>query len=146
MDLTGFKKDRFYQYQTRWRPDLRIAHILPHWSWSERVGLVTPVHVFSEADSAELFLNGEFLGKRNRAEGKYRFRWDEVVYQPGEVCVVTYRGDEPWANATVSTAGDAAGLQLSADRTAIQADGLDLSFITATVVGENGDVVPFADQ
>lgn len=60
--------------------------------------------------------------------------------------VVTYRGDEPWANATVSTAGDAAGLQLSADRTAIQADVLDLPFITATVVDESGDVVPFADS
>lgn len=146
VDLAGFKKDRFYQYQARWRPDLRIAHILPHWSWPERVGLVTPVHVFSEADSAELFLNGESLGKKTRAEGEYRFRWDEVVYQPGEVSVVTYRGDEPWANATVSTAGDAAGLQLNADRTVIQADGLDLSFITATVVDENGDVVPFADN
>lgn len=146
VDLAGFKKDRFFQYQTRWRPDLRIAHILPHWSWPDRVGLVTPVHVFSEADSAELFLNGESLGKKTRAEGEYRFRWDEVVYQPGEVSVVTYRGEEPWANATVSTAGDAAGLQLSADRTAIQADGLDLSFITTTVVDESGDVVPFADN
>lgn len=146
VDLAGFKKDRFYRYQTRWRPDLRIAHVLPHWSWPERVGLVTPVHVFSEADTAELFLNGESLGKKTRGEGEYRFRWDEVVYQPGELSVMTYRGDEPWANATVSTAGDAAGVQLSADRTAIQADGLDLSFVTATVVDESGDVVPFADD
>ncbi|KKY29690.1 putative glycoside hydrolase family 2 protein [Diaporthe ampelina] len=146
VDLAGFKKDRFYQYQTRWRPDLRIAHILPHWSWPERVGLVTPVHVFSEADSAELFVNGESQGKETRVEGEYRFRWDEVVYQPGEVSVVTYRGDEPWANATVRTAGDAVGIQLSADRTGIQANGLDLSFVTATVVDNNGDVVPFADS
>jgi beta-galactosidase len=146
VDLAGFKKDRFYQYQSRWRPDQRIAHILPHWSWPDRVGLVTPVHVFSEADSAELFLNGESQGKTTRREGEYRFRWDELVYQPGEVSVVTYRGDEAWANATVRTAGDAAGVQLSADRAEIQADGLDLSFVTAAVVDESGDVVPFADN
>lgn len=146
VDLAGFKKDRFYQYQTRWRPDLRIAHILPHWSWPERVGLVTPVHVFAEADSAELFVNGQSQGKKTRAEGEYRFRWDEAVYQPGEVSVVTYRGDEAWANATIRTAGDAVGLQLGADRTGIKADGLDLSFVTATVVDDKGDVVPFADD
>lgn len=75
VDLAGFKKDRFYEYQSRWRPDLRIAHILRHWSWPDRVGLVTPVHVFSEADSAELFVNGESQGRATRREGEYRFRW-----------------------------------------------------------------------
>ncbi|KAK2611504.1 hypothetical protein N8I77_004838 [Diaporthe amygdali] len=146
VDLAGFKKDRFYQYQARWRPDLRTTHILPHWSWPERVGLVTPVHVFSEADSAELFLNGESQGRKTRADGEYRFRWDEIVYQPGDVSVVTYKGDDFWANATVHTAGDAAGITLSADRTEIEADGLDLSFITATVVDGSGDVVPYANS
>ncbi|UPL02960.1 hypothetical protein LCI18_013894 [Fusarium solani-melongenae] len=58
VDLAGFKKDRSWLYQTRWRPDERIAHILPHWTWPERVGELTPVHVFSEADEAEPFLNG----------------------------------------------------------------------------------------
>ncbi|HVF15629.1 MAG TPA: beta-galactosidase GalB, partial [Steroidobacteraceae bacterium] len=28
IDLAGFKKDRFYLYQSRWRPELPIAHIL----------------------------------------------------------------------------------------------------------------------
>ncbi|KAI7785583.1 family 2 glycoside hydrolase [Diaporthe eres] len=125
------------------------------WTGFDYIGEPTPyyttrssysVHVFSEADSAELFLNEESLGKKTRVEGEYRFRWDEVVYQPGEVSVVTYRGDEPWANATVSTVGDAAGLQLSADRTTIKTDGLDLSLITATVLDGNGNVVPFADN
>ncbi|GAB1312311.1 hypothetical protein MFIFM68171_02521 [Madurella fahalii] len=47
VDLAGFKKDRFYIYQARWRPDLPMAHILPHWTWSARISQVTPVHVFS---------------------------------------------------------------------------------------------------
>ena len=36
VDLDGFKKDRFYLYQARWRPDFPMAHILPHWNWPER--------------------------------------------------------------------------------------------------------------
>ncbi len=59
IDLAGFKKDRFYLYQSRWRPDFPMAHILPHWTWPERAGQVTPVHVFTSGDEAELFLNGK---------------------------------------------------------------------------------------
>ena len=58
IDLAGFKKDRFYLYQSHWRPDVRTAHIVPHWTWPEHVGQVTPVHVCTSGDEAELFLNG----------------------------------------------------------------------------------------
>jgi beta-galactosidase len=64
IDLAGFKKDRYYLYQARWRPELKFAHILPHWNWQERVGQTTPVHVFTSADEAELFLNGKSLGRK----------------------------------------------------------------------------------
>ena len=66
IDLAGFKKDRFYLYQAHWRPDLPMAHILPHWTWPERVGQVTPVHVFTSGDEAELFLNGQSLGRKRK--------------------------------------------------------------------------------
>ena len=64
LDLAGFKKDRFYLYQAHWRPDLPMAHILPHWNWPERIGQVTPVHVYTSGDEAELFLNGKSLGRK----------------------------------------------------------------------------------
>ena len=67
IDLAGFKKDRFYLYQAHWRPDLPMAHILPHWTWPERVGQVTPVHVYTSGDEAELFLNGKSLGRKKKA-------------------------------------------------------------------------------
>ena len=63
VDLAGFKKDRFYLYQARWRPELPMAHLLPHWNWPERVGQVTPVHLYTSGDEAELFLNGQSLGR-----------------------------------------------------------------------------------
>lgn len=141
IDLAGFPKDRFYLYQSRWRPELPVAHILPHWNWEGREREVTPVHVFSSGDEAELFLNGESLGKRTKAKYEYRFRWDEVVYEPGELRVVTYKDGEEWAEDEVRTTGDAAGLRLTSDRDDIRADGEDLSFVTLEIVDENGDVV-----
>ncbi|KAJ8132281.1 hypothetical protein O1611_g1345 [Lasiodiplodia mahajangana] len=144
VDLAGFPKDRFYLYQSRWRPDLRFAHILPHWTWPDREGKVTPVHVFSSADEAELFLNGKSQGRLVRAQYTYRFRWDEVIYTPGELHVVTYKNGKVWAEATVQTTGNASGLNLKADRTSISADGEDLAYITVEVVDSKGRVVPYA--
>ncbi|KAI1360608.1 glycoside hydrolase superfamily [Xylaria arbuscula] len=144
IDLAGFPKDRFYLYQARWRPELQTAHILPHWTWPDRLGKVTPVHVFSSADEAELFVNGKSQGRLVRGEYSYRFRWDEVVYAPGELHVVTYKDGKVWAKATVATAGTAAELRLTADRSSIRADGDDLVYVTAEVIDSKGRVVPHA--
>lgn len=138
IDLAGFKKDRFYLYQARWRPDLKMAHILPHWTWPERAGQITPVHVFSSGDEAELFVNNQSQGRKKRGQYEYRFRWDSVVYAPGELRVVTYKNGQPWANDVVKTAGEPARLELSADRRNIMADGQDLSFITVRVMDNKG--------
>jgi beta-galactosidase len=144
IDLAGFRKDQFYLYQSRWRPDLPLAHILPHWTWPDRMGKVTPVHVFSSGDEAELFLNNKSLGRKKRALYEYRFRWDSVLYEPGELKVVTYKKGKPWATEIMRTAGEPAVLQLSADRSIIHADGEDLSFITVRVTDSKGVMVPEA--
>ena len=72
-----------------------MAHILPHWTWPGREGQVTPVHVYSSGDEAELFVNGKSQGRQVR-EG-YRFVWDQVVYQPGTVDVIVYKDGREWA-------------------------------------------------
>ncbi|WP_244181679.1 beta-galactosidase GalB [Blastomonas natatoria] len=134
IDLAGFPKDRFWLYQARWRPDLKFAHILPHWTWPRREGQVTPVHVFSSADEAELFINGVSQGRIKKREYEYRFRWDYVTYAPGEVRVETWKQGKPWAAASVATTGAAAALALKPDRAAIAGDGKDLSFVTLSIV------------
>jgi beta-galactosidase len=142
IDLAGFKKDRFYLYQARWRPELPMVHILPHWNWPERIGEITPVHVFTSGDEVELFLNGESLGKKKKGEYEYRLRWDSVKYQPGELKAVAYKDGEPWAEKVLSTAGDAEKLLLFADRNSIKADGYDLSFITVQISDSDRQLVP----
>jgi beta-galactosidase len=146
IDLAGFPKDRFYLYQSRWRADLPMAHILPHWTWPERIGQVTPVHVFTSGDEAELFLNGKSLGRKKKGEFEYRLRWDDVTYQPGTLRVVAYKNGKNWATTEVQAAGEPTKLVLSADRQKIRADGADLSFITATITDRRGRLVPRAAQ
>jgi beta-galactosidase len=146
IDLAGFKKDRFYLYQSRWCPNLKMAHIVPHWTWPDRAGKITPVHVFSSGDEAELFLNEKSLGKKKKEAYEYRFRWDSVIYEPGELKVVTYKNGKPWATDVIRTAGKPAKLELKADRNIINADGKDLSFITVRVLDNNRIVVPDANN
>jgi beta-galactosidase len=146
VDLAGFPKDRFYLYQSRWRPDLPMVHILPHWNWPERIGLVTPVHVYTSGDEAELFLNGESLGRQRKGEFEYRLRWNDVVYQPGELKVVAYKDGKPWATNVMRTTGPATQLKLAADRDRIRADGRDLSFVTVTVADQDGLLVPRSEH
>jgi len=144
IDLAGFKKDRFYLYQSYWRPDLPMAHILPHWTWPQRVGQITPVHVFTSGDEAELLLNGKSMGRKTKGKYEYRLRWDDVKYQPGELKVVAYKEGKEWATDIIRTAGPPGKLMAKADRSTIAADGLDLSFITVAIVDKDDMPVPYA--
>lgn len=144
IDLAGFPKDRFYLYQSRWRPDLPMAHLLPHWTWPGREGQVTPVHVFTSGDEAELFVNGKSQGRLKKAPYAYRLRWDYVTYEPGEISVVAYKDGKAWARDSRTTAGAPAKLDIVADRAVIAADGQDLAFVTVKALDAGGHIVPRA--
>ena len=144
IDLAGFPKDRFYLYQSRWRPDLPMAHILPHWTWPERTGQVTPVHVFTSGDEAELFLNGRSLGRKKKERYEYRLRWNDVVYEAGVLKIVAYKNGRFWAEDQVRTAGEVTQLKLAADRDHLAANGSDLSFVTVAITDGSGTIAPLS--
>lgn len=144
IDMAGFKKDRFYLYQSHWRPDFPMVYILPHWNWPERVGQVTPVHVFTSGDEAELFINGKSQGKKKKRPFEYRLRWDDVVYEPGELKVIAYRKGKKLGENIVKTTGNPIQLEASADRNKINSDGKDLAFITIRVTDKDGQTIPRA--
>jgi beta-galactosidase len=68
VDLCGIPKDRYYLYRSCWRPDEPTLHIVPHWNWPGREGQNVPVFVYTNGDSAELFLNGRCLGRRTKRQ------------------------------------------------------------------------------
>ena len=139
IDLAGFPKDRYWIYQARWRPERPMVHVLPHWTWPGREGLVTPVHVYTSGDEAELFINGKSQGRKSK-EG-YRIRWDDVVYEPGTVKVIAYKAGKRWAETEVKTAGKAA-------KTALEVDyvGTDLTYVTTRLLDKDGILVPSANN
>ncbi len=146
LDLAGFKKDYFYLYQSRFLPDLPMAHVLPHWNWKGREGEVTPVYVFTSGDEGELFLNGRSLGRRRKQPGvwdrAYRLCWDDVRYEPGVLEVVVYKGGREWARETVRTTGPVSALKIAAENAEIVSDGEDVAYVNVCVVDAAGDVVP----
>ncbi|MCU0472380.1 MAG: DUF4982 domain-containing protein [Bacteroidales bacterium] len=91
-DLAGFKKERYYLYQSKWIPDLPMAHILPHWNWPERKGLVTPVHVYTSGDEAELLLNDKSLGRNKLLVPRSNNQLNFSIEGPGRI-VATDNGD-----------------------------------------------------
>jgi beta-galactosidase len=289
VDLCGIPKDRFYLYRSHWRPDTTTVHILPHWNWPERVGKNVPVFVYTNGDSAELFLNDRSLGRRekidqytpasNLAEGKpalasserrdqrneaaratdgnegtlwsaegdaenpwlqvdlekiqpieridvvferstrdyqyklkisddganwktvvvaedwgdwgnrvsyevdaqtrfarieftnlrdraqagvrelgvyadsyysvtdkYRLRWMDVVYEPGELKAVAYKDGKQIGEAVMRTAGPPATIRLTPDRESLEATGDDLCYVLVEALDENGTLCPLANN
>jgi len=163
VDLAGFPKDRFYMYQSRWTTE-PMVHVLPHWNWPNRVGQTIPVIAYSNAEEVELFVNGKSHGKKvmgvdkvripvelrykkkmKHFDSPYRLQWD-VKYQAGDIKVVAYNKGKVVAEKQIYTAGIPAQVQLTADRNVIDADGYDLSFITADVLDKESHFVPNADN
>ena len=163
-DLAGLPKDRYYLYRSKWRSaegrsqgenkDEHTIHLLPHWTWPGRKGQVTPVYCYTDYPEAELFVNGKSQGriKKNPKErlDRYRLRWNNVKYEPGELKVIIF--DEMGKNCgekTVHTAGKPAQLKLDVwtQSEGLIADGEDLAFVTVSLVDKNGTLIPdAADQ
>jgi len=94
-DLT--KKESFYVFQSYWA-DKPMVHIYGH-SWPVRwgnEGQARPVHVYSNCDRAELFLNGESLGTMRRDSQNFPaagLRWEvQFAAGPNGLRAVATRG------------------------------------------------------
>ena len=166
IDLAGLPKDRYYLYRSHWNKEAETLHILPHWNWQGREGEVTPIFVYTNYPSAELFINGKSQGMRtkdmsvnvyNSADSasavdlkrlaRYRLMWMDTKYEPGTVKVVAYDKDgNAVAEKEMMTAGKPYKIELIPDRTEITADGKDLSFVTVKVVDKKGNLCPVADN
>jgi beta-galactosidase len=147
IDLASLPKDRYYLYRSLWNKTSETLHVLPHWTWPGREGQVTPVFVYTNYPSAELFVNGKSQGRQTKnntsVQHRYRLMWMDVVYEPGEVKVVAY--DEK-GNAVsekiVRTAGKPHRIELDVDRSQLIANGDDLAYITVKVVDKAGNLCP----
>lgn len=142
VDLAGFPKDAYYMYKSEWT-DEPVLHLFPHWNWNE--GDSIDMWVYTNYSEAELIVNGKSMGTRKKGEDDLHLQW-RVAYAPGEVKAIGRSDGKADMIATVKTAGKPASIELIPDRSTIQADGKDLSFITVRILDENGTLVPDAQN
>lgn len=172
-DLAGLPKDRYWLYRSHWNRDAETIHLLPHWTWPGREGEVTPVYCYTNYPSAELFVNGKSQGRiskrldeRVKPDGsrtvketeplidRYRLRWNDVRYEPGEIRVVVYDANGVRRGESVCrTAGTPYKLvvtQQSLDeyrgQKTLRADGDDMAFFVVQAVDKNGNLCPEANH
>ncbi len=161
-DLAGLPKDRYYLYRSVWNREQHTLHLLPHWTWDKSlIGKNIPVYCYTDYPSAELFVNGKSYGRLQKQDihdagfdgggaaylDRYRLRWNDVVYVPGELKVVAYDKEGRAADEKiVKTAGPPDKLLLQCDRRQIMADGQDLSFITVSLADGEGTLIPDGDD
>ena len=144
VDLAGNPKDSYYMYQSRWRPDIDVLHLFPHWNWKEGEEVDVWAY-YNNADEVELFLNGESLGTK-RPEGDAYHVWWRVPFTPGTLEAVSRKDGREVKRTSVSTASEPYALRLTPDRTEINADGTDLSYVAVEVVDKDGNLCPWADN
>ena len=168
-DLAGLPKDRYYMYRARWNEQQHTTHLLPHWNWKGREGEVTPVYCYTDGVEGELFVNGKSQGRVRKDKSsrldRYRLRWNNVKYEPGEIRVVTYNqyGDKIGEDVK-RTAGEPAQMKFSVEtpdhepiacmvegctdehNVILNADGNDLAFITVSLLDKDGNECPLADD
>lgn len=168
-DLAGLPKDRYYMYRARWNKQQHTTHLLPHWNWKGREGQVTPVYCYTDGVEGELFVNGKSQGRVRKDKSsrldRYRLRWNNVKYEPGEIRVVTYNqyGDKVGEDVK-RTAGEPAQMKFSVEtpdhepiacmvegctdehNVLLNADGNDLAFITVSLQDKDGNECPLADD
>ena len=168
-DLAGLPKDRYYMYRARWNEQQHTTHLLPHWNWKGREGQVTPVYCYTDGVEGELFVNGKSQGRVRKDKSsrldRYRLRWNNVKYEPGEIRVVTYNqyGDKVGEDVK-RTAGEPAQMKFSVEtpdhepiacmvegctdehNVLLNADGKDLAFVTVSLLDKDGNECPLADD
>ena len=142
VDLAGFPKDVYYLYKSEWTDEI-VLHVFPHWNWTEGQEIDVWAY-FNHADEAELFVNGRSQGVRTKGRD-FHVQW-RVVYEPGEIRVVTRKDGREVKSETIRTAGEPAAIRLTPDRKRLAADGRDLSFVTVEIVDKHGNLCPLAEN
>jgi len=142
MDMCGFPKNIYYYYQSWWT-DKDVLHISPHWNHREKRGQPIDVWVNTNADNAELFLNGKSLGKKDMPRNSH-LQW-KVNYEPGTLEAVAYKKGKKLTT-KVETTGAPVEVTLTPYKTTIVANGQDATVINISVVDKEGREVPDADN
>jgi len=143
IDLAGFPKGPYYLYQSQWSKK-PMVHLDPHWTHPGKEGVEIPVVVYTNQESAELFLNGKSLGEKS-IEDDMQLVW-LVPYQAGTIKVVAKSNGSEIVSETIRTAGKVHTVAIHANKTDIIANERDVVHLEIDIVDNQGNFVPDADE
>lgn len=103
------------------------------------------VEVYSNCESVELFLNGRSLGAKPLNTDASPRNW-KVRYEPGVLRGIARNGKAIVATQELRTAGKAAKIVLTTDRSRLTPDWDEVATVAVTVVDEHGTPVPGASD
>jgi beta-galactosidase len=167
LDLTGFRKPSSYYRDILWNggdrvfatvrlpesEDKRIIAAgwsvfpsLPSWTWPGQEGKPLTVEVYSGTEGVRLYLNDKLIGEKPTGRDQAFKAEFEVPFASGTLRAEGIRSGKVVAQIFLQTAGDPIGIKLTADRTVLDANGEDLSFVTVEAVDEKGRLQMNADQ
>ena len=166
IDTCGFEKDGYYFYQSQWTKQ-PMLHMFPHWNWKGHEGDYIPVTCYTNCESVELFVNGKSAGVQGYQFPRYgmterygnygplargtrttedlHLTWT-IPYQPGTLKAVGRKEGKDVVTVEISTAGEAAAIELKVDRETISADRRDVAHVAVRIVDAQGRMVPDAEH
>jgi beta-galactosidase len=130
-----------------YEPDLqRRQHVLfADWTPANSNSHEEKVEVYSNCEQVELFLNGKSLGEKALPADASPRTWT-VQFAPGTLRAVGKNKGRVAASYELRTAGKPARIALNADRNSLTPVWDDLVYVNATVVDDNGVLVPNASD
>ena len=141
MDTCGFKKDAFYLNKAFFT-DEPMIHILPHWNFSEGEEIRVMTH--TNCTEAELFLNGESLGRKN--VDKYDMADWYVTFRKGTLKMVGFIDGKEVCSDEVTTTGEPKKIVVTPQSDFVYDSCDDTVIFNISVADENGLNVPTADN
>ena len=144
VDGVRLPKEAYYVCQTMFRADPQV-HIIGHWNYP--AGTKKTVHVTSNGQDVELFVNGKSLGHGQKSDD-YLFTFADVAWAPGEIRAVASNGGVPVATNILRTAGPPVALRLTSitGPDGLLADGSDVALIDVEVIDAKGERCPTFQQ
>lgn len=153
LDLAGFPKPDFYARQAMWLKEPVIYLVAskggqqdrgrrltkPSWNWSP--GDTIRVACITNAEEAELFVNGKSLGRKSKRDTAARGLFWPVNYEPGELMVKGFSNGKEVSKHTLKTAGEPTAIVAVTDKKKFRVGEKDLAHVELTVTDRDGNLV-----
>jgi len=165
IDLCGFKKPQLLYRDVVWnnsKLEMLVHEPIPEgmketysywgwpneyqsWNWAGSEGKLMDVRVFSKCQTIRIELNGKIIAEKPVIDSTNLITTFKVPYEQGVLKAIALNNGIEVASKELRTVGAPARVKLTADRSTINADRNDLSYVKVEVTDAQGNAIPNAN-